>query len=209
MLVGIQDKNRFMVYHNDLVKFSNTGDEQWHRTLHQINCGSEFLILDPDGLLLTYVSSPELGEICIFNLRGDLVWNGTAVIIGNVSRNASELSNTINAHPESVRLDEKGNITKIQTLMNATAHCIPAIDGGFFCAGLQFDEGEKRINPFEGAKTKIMVKKLDPDGILIWEQPVITFCRPKYRDNIELTGIIQTSDKGYFIVASRDNAYKC
>ena len=117
--------------------------------------------------------------------------------------------NTTNGHFESVRLDEKGNITKIQILLNATAHCIPATDGGYFCAGLQSDEGEKRINPFGGAKTKIMVKKMDAEGILIWEQPVITFCRPKYRDNIELTGIIQTSDRGYLIVGSRDNAYKC
>lgn len=136
MLVGIEDKNRFMVYHNDLVKFSNTGDEQWNRTLHQLNCGSQFLILDPDGLLLTYISSPELGEICKFNLQGDLIWNGTAVIIGNESKNAAELSNTINAHPESVRINEKGNITKMQMLMNATAHCIPDVNGGFFCAGL-------------------------------------------------------------------------
>ena len=57
----------------------------------QFNCGSESLIQDPDGFLLTFVSSPELGEICKFNLRGDLVWNGTEVIIGNESKNATEL----------------------------------------------------------------------------------------------------------------------
>ena len=209
MLSEIEDEHQFMVYHGDLIKFSNVGDVQWRRTLYQLHCGSQFLILDPDGLLLTYVSSPELGGICKFNLQGDLIWNGTAVIIGNESKNVAELINTTNAYIESVRLSEKGNVTKIQTLINATAHCIPDTNGGFFCAGLQSDEGEKRINPFEGAKIKIMVKKMDAEGILIWEQPVITFCRPKYRDNIELTGIIQTSDKGYLIVGSRDNAYKC
>ena len=147
MLGEIEDEHQFMVYHNDLIKFSNNGDVQWNRTLYKLNCGGEFLILDPDRLLLTYVSSPELGEICKFNLRGDLVWNGTAVIIGNVSRNATELSNTINAHPESDRLSQKGNITKIQIPNNMGAHCIPTREGEFFCAGLQSDEGEKRINP--------------------------------------------------------------
>jgi hypothetical protein len=209
MLGEIEDKHHLGWYHNNLIKFSDIGDEEWNRTLYQLHCGEEFLTRDSDGLLLTYVSSPELGEICKFNLQGDLVWNGTTVIIGNKSMNGSELSNATNGHFESVRLDEKGNITKMQTLINATAHCIPAVDGGYFCAGLQSDEGEKRINPFEGAKTKIMAKKMDAEGILMWEQPVIAFCRPKYRDNIELTGIIQTSDKGYLIISSRDNAYKC
>ena len=114
MLAAIEDKNRYRVFHNDLVKFSDTGDKQWNRTLYQLHCGAEFLIQDPDGFLLTYVSSPELGEICKFNFQGDLVWNGTAVIIGNESKNAAELYNTTNAHIESVR-PGKGNITKVQT----------------------------------------------------------------------------------------------
>ncbi len=209
MLGSFEDKYHLGWYHGNLVKFSDIGDVQWNRTLYQLHCGSEFLILDPDGLLLTYVSSPELGEICKFNLQGDLVWNGTAVIIGNESKTAAELSNTTNARPESVRLNETGNIAKMQTLPNATGQCIITLDGGFFCAGLQSNEGEKSINPFEGRETKVIGKKLDTEGILIWEQPVATFCRPKYRDNIELTSIIQTSDGGYVIVGARDNAWEC
>ncbi len=209
MLGRIEDKKRFMVYYRNLVKFSDTGDEQWNRTLYQLNCGSQFLILDPDGLLLTFVPSPELGEICKFNLQGDLVWNGTEVIIGNESKTATELSNTTNTHPESVLPDEEGNITRMQTLLNITGRCIPTLDGGLFCADLQSNDDKKSNNPFEGRVTTVIVKKLNADGILTWEQPVTTFCKPKAMNNIGLTSLIQTSDGGYFILGNRDNFWKC
>jgi hypothetical protein len=209
MLGRIEDKNRFMVYYRNLVKFSDTGDEQWNRTLYQLNCGSQFLILDPDGLLLTFVPSPELGEICKFNLQGDLVWNGSALIIGNESKTAAELSNTTNAHPESVRLSEKGNSTKVQTPLPITGRCIPTFDGGYSCAELQNNDDNKSNNPFEGRKTTVIVKKLDADGILMWEQPVTSFCKPVSKSNIQLTSLIQTSDGGYVIIGNRDNFWKC
>jgi hypothetical protein len=209
MLSDMEDKYHLGWYHRNLVKFSDTGDEQWNRTLYQLNCGSQFLILDPDGLLLTYVPSPELGEICKFNLRGDLVWNGTAVTIGNESKTAAELYNTTNAHSESVRPGEKGNSTKIQPPLPVTGRCIPTFDGGFSCAELQNNDDKKSNNPFEERKTTVIVKKLDADGILMWEQPVTSFCKPKYRDNIGLASLIQTSDGGYFILGNRDNFWKC
>ena len=40
MLASIEDKNRFRVFHNDLVKFSDTGDEQWNRTLRNLIVGA-------------------------------------------------------------------------------------------------------------------------------------------------------------------------
>ncbi len=117
--------------------------------------------------------------------------------------------NTTNAHYESVLLDEKGNVTKIQTLINATAHCIPTNDAGFFCAELRSDDGKKSLNPFEGQKTTVVEKKLDADGILMWEQSVTSFCKAKAMNNIGLNSLIQTSDGGYVILASRDNFFKC
>ena len=117
--------------------------------------------------------------------------------------------NTTSAQFESILLDEKGNILKMQTLMNATIHCIPTLDAGFFCAELQSDDREKGINPFEGEITTVIAKKLDRDGILIWEQPVTTFCKPKSMSNIELTSIIQTTNAGYLILGNRDNFFKC
>jgi hypothetical protein len=189
---------RLGMYHSYLIKFSDIGNEQWNRTLaqreqeraapapDQSNCGEEFLAQDSDGHLLTYSSSTGIGELCKFNLQGDLVQNVTSLTVENGSKNRLE-----------DQFYGKENI------------CIPAINGGSFCAELQSDDGKESINPFEGQKTNVVVKKLDSDGILIWEQPVITFCRPKYRDNIELTSIIQTSDGGYVILGSRDIAYKC
>jgi hypothetical protein len=131
------------------------------------------------------------------------------MVIGNVSKNAAELSNTTNAPAESVRLSEKGNSTKMQTLLNITGLCIPTFDGGFSCAELQNSDDKKSNNPFEGKKTTVFAKKLDADGILIWEQPVTSFCKPGSMSNIELTGLIQTSDGGYVILGSRDNFLKC
>ena len=196
MLGSIEDKHHFMWYHNNLVKFSDTGDEQWNRTLYQLNCSEEFLIQDRDGLLLTYTSTGS-GGTCKFNLQGDLVWKGTSMIIGNELKNTSET------------LDEKVNITKIQTFVGPTVHCFPTLDTGFFCAELQSDGGGKSFNLFEGEKTTLIAKKLDNDGILIWERPLSTFCKPKNKSNIELTNIIQTTDGGYVILGSRDNFFKC
>ena len=117
--------------------------------------------------------------------------------------------NTTNAQPASVRLDEKGNITRKQTPLPVTGHCIPTLDGGFSCAELRNNDDKKSNNPFEGRKTTVIVKKLDADGILLWEQPVTSFCKPVSMSNIELTGFIQTSDGGYAIIAQRDNFLKC
>jgi len=230
------DENHFGVNNIVLIKFSSTGDLLWTTTNmstilaesningwdHEVNRSwqetydnekygwiqSYSEMRENQGYLFPFVND---SQIFIVHLnRSGVLLDSTLVGQSTGSPPASIYSaqgayvllyfNTTNSHFESVRLDDKGNITKIQILMNATAHCIPSTDGGFFCAGLQSDEGEK---------TKVMAKKLDTDGILIWEQPVITFCRPKYRDNIELTSIIQTSDRGYIILSDRDNAFKC
>jgi|GEM_PF-5696932 len=189
---------RLGMYHSYLIKFSDIGNEQWNRSLVQreqdraalkpdkSNCAEEFLTQDSDGDLLTYSSSFGIGETCKFDLQGDLVWNGTAVTVVNGSKNRLE-----------DQFYGKENI------------CIPAIDGGSFCAELQSDDGKERINPFEGQKTKVVVKKLDRDGILIWEQPVTSFCKPVSMNNIKFKKIIQTSDGGYLILGNRDNFFKC
>jgi len=178
---------RLGMYHSYLIKFSDIGNEQWNRTLDQSNCGEEFLTQDSDGHLLTYPSSTGIGEMCKFNLQGDLVWKGTSLVVENGSKN---------------RLgDQFYGVEKI---------CIQSIDGGSFCAELQSDIVGRRINPFEGDKTEIIAKKLDKDGIQMWERSVTKFCKPKNFDsNILLKRIIQTSEGGYVILGSRDNFWKC
>jgi hypothetical protein len=175
----------------------------------ELKNGQSFLGVSQKNNQLFAIQLDQSGKIIANYSLGK--YDGSPAPSMNVKKNGYSIMffNTTNAHFESVLLDDKGNITKIQILMNATAHCIPATDGGYFCAGFQSDEGEKRINPFEGEKTKVIVKKLDADGILKWEQPVTTFCKAKALNNIEITGLIQTNDGGYLILGSRDNFWKC
>ena len=112
---------RLGMYHSYLIKFSDIGNEQWNRTLvqreeeraapapDQSKCGEEFLTQDSDGHLLTYSSSTGIGELCKFNLQGDLVQNVTSLTVENGSKNRLE-----------DQFYGKENI------------CIPAIDEGIF-----------------------------------------------------------------------------
>ena len=117
--------------------------------------------------------------------------------------------NNTNSLMETVNLNTDGKVTNQKTLMNASNPIIMTHEGEFFSVELRSDTGGKSINPFEGEKTIVIAKKLDNNGILMWEQPVTTLCKPKAMNNIEITSVVQTSDGGYIILGSRDNFFKC
>ena len=219
---------------SSLMRLSSNGSTVWDRDYVGSGCLDNAITQVRDGDFVT--ASSGLGAVCKIDKDGNLIWNVSSVKFDRLEHSQvysiietndggflitgdspglfrldseGRLLNNTNSTMETILLDTDGKIKNQKTPLNATGRCITTFDGGFFCAGLQSNEGEKSINPFEGRETKVIGKKLDTEGILIWEQPVATFCRPKYRDNIELTSIIQTSDGGYVIVGARDNAWEC
>jgi hypothetical protein len=204
----------FLVAGDSLFRLDSEGRLSWKHSyglysVIEMKNGQSYLGLSQKNNQLFIIQLDQRGNI-IANLSLGM-YNGYPLPSMHTTKNGYSILyfNSTKSQFESVLLDEKGNITKIQTLINATALCIPTFDGGFSCAELQNNDDKKSNNPFEGRNTTAIVKKLDADGILVWEQSVIAFCKPVSMSNIQLTSLIQTPDGGYIIFSQRDNFLKC
>jgi len=128
-------------------------------------------------------------------------WNvGQGRVRAIIPAQHTEGNSSIVIRPEVVTFGENGTITGRQELIVASRIVIPAADGGYFSAGFSpAKEGFAYRDTGAYGGDEAHALKVRADGSREWET-AITDVRP---DTIEK--VIQTSDGGYVILATRQN----
>ena len=124
--------------------------------------------------------------------------------------------NTTNSTMETMEIDSDGKITQKKAVINAAPSPwvllqnpnIMTDDDGYASVIVRYPDSQTNI-PAGGRKISLGVKKMDASGAEEWTSTPMKYCKPENTINIQIKGIVQTSDGGYVILGLRDNFWKC
>ena len=124
--------------------------------------------------------------------------------------------NTTNSTMETMEIDSDGKITQKKAVINAAPSPwvllqnpnIMTDDDGYASVIVRYPDSQTNI-PAGRRKISLGVKKMDASGAEEWTSTPMTYCKPENTINIQIKGIVQTSDGGYVILGLRDNFWKC
>jgi len=213
------DDGGFLVAGDSLSRLDPEGRLSWRQSAATDGCGRVFSVImmsDSEDFLGLSQKNDQL-YLLRLNQDGTIIANSSLTTYEvypspsiRAQRNGYTILffNTTSSKMETVRLDIEGKVVDQRTLMNASIRALIASDEGYLDAAVRYID--KPWNNPAGTRTALVgLKKVDPDGIVLWTTTPAAFCKPESHPNFDVMAIVQTPDGGYAILGSRDNFWKC